>query len=162
MAGKIKRKVVKPSQAAGKGASASSAQGDGFDFGALVTAIRQVHERCLIHAGKAVNITVTLRNWTIGFYIREYEQRGSDRAAYGERLVPRLAERLRQACLERVDARELRRYRQLYLTYSGIREALTPELRRLLHAGGPAGDKRESPTPASVVDPKQLVSRLSF
>jgi predicted nuclease of restriction endonuclease-like (RecB) superfamily len=162
MAGKKKRKVVKPSQAAGKGASASSAQGCGFDFGALVTAIRQVHERCLIHAGKAVNITVTLRNWTIGFYIREYEQRGSDRAAYGERLVPRLAESLRQAGLERVDARELRRFRQLYLTYSGIREALTPELRRLLHAGGPAGDKRESPTPASVVDPKQLVSRLSF
>jgi len=76
--------------------------------------------------------------------------------------VPRLAESLRQAGLARVDARELRRFRQLYLTYSGIREALTPELRRLLHASGPAGDKRESPTPASVVDPKQLVSRLSF
>jgi hypothetical protein len=40
MVGKIKRKVVKPSKAAGKGASAHSAQGDGFDFGALVTAIR--------------------------------------------------------------------------------------------------------------------------
>lgn len=162
MADKVKRKAAKPSKAVGRSASASSSRGDGFDFSALVTAIRQVHERCLIHAGKAVNITVTLRNWVIGFYIREYEQRGSDRAAYGERLLPRLAEGLRQAGLERVDARELRRFRQLYLTYSAIREALTPELRGLLHANGPADDKRESAAPTSSVDPKQLVSCLSF
>jgi predicted nuclease of restriction endonuclease-like (RecB) superfamily len=162
MASKRARTIAKPSKPVGKSPRAAASQGEGFDFGALVTAIRQVHERCLIHAGKAVNITVTLRNWAIGFYIREYEQRGSDRAAYGERLVPRLAESLRQAGLERVDARELRRFRQLYLTYSGIREALTPEWRRLLPVGSPAGDKRESATPVSAVDPKQLVTRLSF
>ena len=53
-----------------------------IDFRALVTAIGQVHERCAIQAGKAVNIAVTARNWAIGCYIREYEQHGSDRAAY--------------------------------------------------------------------------------
>ncbi len=28
-----------------------------------------------------------MRNWLIGYYIVEYEQRGSDRARYGERLL---------------------------------------------------------------------------
>ncbi|MBI1849044.1 MAG: DUF1016 family protein [Planctomycetes bacterium] len=128
-----------------------------------MAAIRREHDHCLVQAGKAVNITVTLRNWAIGFYVREYEQRGSDRAAYGERLLPRLAESLRRSGLERVDARELRRFRQLYLTYSGIREALTPEFRRLLPAARPAvGRKGESVTPKFSVNPQTLVSRLSF
>ena len=36
----------------------------------------------------------TLRNWLIGCYIVEYEQKGSDRAKYGERLLKRLEERV--------------------------------------------------------------------
>ena len=39
----------------------------------------------------AINVSLTLRNWVIGYYMLKYEQRGSDRADYGERLwlVPR-------------------------------------------------------------------------
>lgn len=36
----------------------------------------------------------TLRNWLIGCYIVEYEQKGCDRAKYGERLLKRLEERV--------------------------------------------------------------------
>ena len=53
-----------------------------LDFGTLVEAIRQVHENLAAQAGKAVNISLTLRNWMIGFYIAEYELRGADRASY--------------------------------------------------------------------------------
>ena len=53
----------------------------------LVEAIRQVHEHCASQAGKAINVSLTLRNWVIGYYILEYEQRGGDRADYGERLL---------------------------------------------------------------------------
>jgi predicted nuclease of restriction endonuclease-like (RecB) superfamily len=134
-----------------------------FDFTSLVAAIRRVHEHCTAQAGKAVNISLTLRNWAIGLYIREYEQSGSDRASYGEKLLDRLAESLHAAGLDRADARELRRYRQFYVTYPAIRESLTPELRRLLAGSGKASSKiRESSTPESSVDAKKLVSHLSF
>jgi hypothetical protein len=36
-----------------------------LNFGALVDAIRQVHERMASQASKAVNIGLTLRNWLI-------------------------------------------------------------------------------------------------
>src|SRR3990172_8011193 len=83
-----------------------------FDFTTLVAAIRQVDEHMAAQAGRAVNISLTLRNWAIGHYIYEYEQKGSDRAQYGERLLERLAEQLRKSGLSRVESRELRRYRQ--------------------------------------------------
>ena len=35
---------------------------------------------------RAVNISLTLRNWLIGCYIAEYELNGEDRAAYGEKV----------------------------------------------------------------------------
>ena len=44
-----------------------------LDFGALIASIRQVHKHMAAQAGKAVNITLTLHNWIIGYYIREYE-----------------------------------------------------------------------------------------
>lgn len=47
-------------------------------------------------AVKAVNQTVTLRNWIIGGYIIEYEQNGSDRAKYGDNLLKSLEKRIGQ------------------------------------------------------------------
>ncbi|GAH66310.1 unnamed protein product, partial [marine sediment metagenome] len=40
-----------------------------IDFSALVAAIRQTHEYMTAQAGRAVNISLTLRNWLIGAYI---------------------------------------------------------------------------------------------
>ncbi len=133
------------------------------NFAALVNAILQVHEQSSAAASRAVNVSLTLRNWLIGWHIREYEQHGADRAEYGERLLDRLAEALRQKGVNRADARELRRYRRFYLVYPHIRESLTPELRRLLPAKNPDNRKiRESATPVLGADGKTLISRLSF
>ena len=63
-----------------------------MDFAAVVSAIRRVHEHCADQANRAVNVSLTLRNWAIGWYIREYEQRGADRATYGEGLVEKVAD----------------------------------------------------------------------
>ncbi|HPO12903.1 MAG TPA: PDDEXK nuclease domain-containing protein [Candidatus Hydrogenedentes bacterium] len=135
-----------------------------FDFRALVTAIRQADEQLVAQASKAVNMCLTLRNWAIGLYIYEYEQNGSDRAKYGQQLLEILAERLNKCGLPRVEARELRRYRQFYATYPQIRESLTPELHyRLFGKALKACDRiRESPTPKLTFDGKALVNRLSF
>ncbi len=48
-----------------------------LDFTALVDSIRQVHEQSAALVNRTVNTTLTLRNWVIGAYIREYEPNGS-------------------------------------------------------------------------------------
>jgi predicted nuclease of restriction endonuclease-like (RecB) superfamily len=106
--------------------------GDKLGFGDVVAAIRQAHDYCAGQAKLAVNMNLTLRNWVIGWYIREYEQKGLDRARYGEGLIDALADRLKEEGLERMDARELRRYRLFYMTYPMIRESPPPELAHLL------------------------------
>jgi predicted nuclease of restriction endonuclease-like (RecB) superfamily len=100
---------------------------DGRSFESLVLVIGQTHAELAAQAARAVNSSLTLRNWLIGRYIAEYEQKGTDRAQYGDRLIERLSNRLMQAGISRTEARELRRYRHFYLTYPQIRESPTPE-----------------------------------
>jgi len=101
---------------------------DGMDFAGLVDAVCSVHEQLSRHAAKAVNISLTIRNWLIGFYVREYEQHGSDRASYGGNLFERLSVELGKHGNIFYHPRELRRCRQFYQTYPQIRESVTPEL----------------------------------
>jgi hypothetical protein len=57
-------------------------------------------------------------------------------------------DRLIVAGISRAEPRELRRYRQFYLTYPQIRETLTPEFgTTLLAANDGFTNNRESPTP---------------
>jgi len=176
----LKSKIATAGRTDRRASRISASRRDRLDFGFLVNAIRQVHEHCLIQAGKAVNITVTLRNWAIGFYIREYEQRGSDRAAYGAGLLEALSERLVRIGVGGVAPRTLRQCRQFYLTYPEIWQSLTAkssertpdaEIWQSLSAKFPstltsavrgAAERQESATRISSVDPKKLVSRLSF
>ena len=65
-----------------------------FDFRALVGAIRQVNDNLTAQAERAVNISLTLRNWMIGAYIEEYELSGADRANYGDELLVNLSREL--------------------------------------------------------------------
>ena len=67
-----------------------------LDFNRLVTTIRQAHDELAKQASRAVNLSLTLRNWLIGCYIAEYELRGSDRANYGDRLLSELSGELRR------------------------------------------------------------------
>lgn len=136
-------------------------------FDLLVTSIRQAHEELAAQAARAVNMSLTLRNWLIGFYIEEYERRGVDRQHYGEKLLDRLAESLAQTGVSRCDRRELYRYRQFYLAYPQIVEAVPPQ-QLTGHLGvsllGPARARLivESATPQSQIDAQTLLSRLSF
>lgn len=131
---------------------------DAPSFDHLVAAIAHAHGALAEQAAKAVNISLTLRNWLIGHQIREYEQSGADRSAYGERLLDTLAERLRQSALPRVEARELRRFRQFYLAYPHIRETLSAKL--------PGIQIRETVSPefrkAPAIPAQLLLERLSF
>ena len=54
-----------------------------MNFKKLVDAIQQIHDQLSDQACRAVNASLTLRNWLIGLYIQEYEQNGADRAQLG-------------------------------------------------------------------------------
>lgn len=123
----------------------------------LVDTLAQAHGALEAQAAKAVNVSLTSRNWLFGYHIREYEQSGTDRSAYGERLLETLAQRLQKTGLKRVEARELRRYRQFYLAY--------PQIRETLSAKWPGLQIRETPSPESglpTVPAALLLERLSF
>ena len=72
-------------------------------------------------ATSAINKHVTCRNWLNGYYIVHYEQNGSDRAKYGENLLQNLANRLK---MKGFSYRDLRLYRQFFLTYKRIQPAI--------------------------------------
>jgi predicted nuclease of restriction endonuclease-like (RecB) superfamily len=63
----------------------------------------------------------TLRNWLIGCYIVEYEQKGSDRAKYGDRLLKRLEERVNTKGLNETLFKVSRNF---YIYYPQIAELL--------------------------------------
>ncbi len=52
-------------------------------FEHLVASIRQVHDELAAQAGRAVNVSLTLRNWMIGFYIAEFDPTELDRFIAG-------------------------------------------------------------------------------
>jgi len=87
------------------------------DFSALMDAIRQVHAHCAAQASRAVNMALTLRNWAIGCYIREYEQHGADRVESGNALLKTLARVLQSALDKGYTGRYLGLCRLFYGTY---------------------------------------------
>jgi hypothetical protein len=90
------------------------------DFDSLVSSIVHLHRQSQAFASKAVNVSLTLRNWLIGRQIEIYERQGTDRPIYGDRLMDTLATRLKKQGWERCDRRELYRFRQFFITYPKI------------------------------------------
>ena len=90
-------------------------------FNQLKTNIRKTSNTLRTYAGKAINQFLTVRNWLIGYYIVEFEQKGEDRAAYGEKLLETLAKELNENSLS---YRNLNLYRQFFLTYPQIAQEI--------------------------------------
>jgi predicted nuclease of restriction endonuclease-like (RecB) superfamily len=88
-----------------------------LNFGSLVSVIEQTHQHFQQQAVKAVNVSLTKRNYLIGLYIAEFEQKGEDRAAYGTRLVDSLAESIN---IRGLGNRNLKLFRQFYFAYTKL------------------------------------------
>jgi len=101
-------------------------------FSALVASIQQVHDQLATQASKAVNMSLTLRNWMIGLYIAEFELHGADRANYGDNLFSVLAKHLTSLRVSNCNRRQLYRYLRFYQLYPGIVGTLSPQLQKLL------------------------------
>lgn len=134
-----------------------------MNFEGLVTAIRQVHERMAAQANKAVNVSLTLRNWAIGCYIAEYELRGSDRASYGEKLLPELANRLTTHAVSNCNRRQLYDYLKFYRTYPQIVGTVSAQLQPFLSKQiSNEGGKVPTASAQLAVPPQKLINSLSY
>lgn len=116
-----------------------------FSFEHLTQLIEQVHNSAYSSSVKAINRFATIRNYIIGFYIVEYEQNGSDRAKYGDKLLKRLAEQINK---RGINETLLKVSRAFYLNYPQVRLYLEGKSATASHQFVTSADK--------------LISQLSF
>jgi len=144
-----------------------------LNFTSLVDAIRRTHEYMAVQAGRAVNVSLTLRNWVIGYYIQVYEQNGTDRAEYGAQVLEHLGKELQKSLDRCYTARYLRLCRQLFTTYPQIWQSVISELGRPGKRKSMISELPMLPTPndsqiVGTLSPKllipadKLIERLSF
>ncbi|WP_114792350.1 PDDEXK nuclease domain-containing protein [Niabella yanshanensis] len=117
-----------------------------MDFKGLLSSISKTHVLLQQSAVNAVNRHITLRNWLIGFYIVEYEQKGDDRARYGDLLLEKLARRIKISGLSETN---LKNFRRFYLSYSSIGQTVSDEFQQIIPIGQTVSDLSK-PVVASV------------
>ncbi len=130
-----------------------------------MTSIRQVHQECAAQASRAVNISLTWRNWLIGAHIHHYELRGADRAGYGDRLLAALSDALSGRGASNSGRRQLYGYLAFYRAYPQIVRTVSAPF-AALQPSPPGGEKVRTVSALSpdlpATDPDLLVSRLSY
>ena len=99
-----------------------------MNFELLVNTIQQTHNTLQRSAVKSINKHLTIRNWLVGFYIVEFEQKGLDRAKYGEKLLKELATSVNVKGLAETN---LKLSRQFYLIYPQISQTVSDQLQQL-------------------------------
>ena len=130
----------------------------------LLDSISQTSDYFQKEAVKQVNIALTLRNWIIGFYLYEYEQKGQDRAVYGEKLHKEISTRLKH--IKGLSKSQLYRYKDFYLGYPQIfptvlgkfKDTKDNFIQPILQSVLEIPSTQTLPTN----DPKLLLERLSF
>jgi len=86
----------------------------------LSTRIHRILDTAQIHAARSVNSAQVVANWLIGKEIVGEEQGGKATAAYGEKVIPELARRLKQQGVKGYSTTNLKFCRQFHLTYTSL------------------------------------------
>ena len=89
-----------------------------MEFELLADSIKQINDKASSAAKSAVNQLMTLRNWAIGYYIVEYEQKGEIRAEYGKTVLKELSKRLTDRLGDGWGYSTLKNIKQFYLVYA--------------------------------------------
>jgi hypothetical protein len=108
------------------------------DYDDLLVEIVNVIQSARRTAARSVNSVMTTTYWFVGHRIVEHEQRGTARAAYGERLLKHLARDLSGRFGRGFSKRNLEQMRAFYLEWP-MREATSSEI------SAPAGKIRKLP-----------------
>ena len=101
------------------------------NFEQLATIIGQLHTSLRGAAAASVNRMMTMRNWMIGMYIVEYEQKGEDRAQYGSVLLASLSSQLKKSGLQGMSTQNLRNFRQFYVSYQCLSTVIIQDFAKL-------------------------------
>ncbi len=142
----------------------------------LASQILNTHQYFNGYANKQVNYAYTMRNWLIGMYLFEYEQKGKERAEYGEKLYKNLATVLKGKKLKGMSFTMLHTYKQFYLTYPQIVRFLTEQFQGIenqlltivrlpteqLKGSLETQKPNTTVTSISVDNPSAFVSKISF
>lgn len=103
-----------------------------MNLASLIQQLVAIDDYARRDTARAVNVGLTLRNWSVGYYISRFELEGEDRAEYGDELFDRLAESLKAQGVRSCDRRQLYRYRDFYQTYPQIVRTLSPQFAALM------------------------------
>lgn len=133
----------------------------------LVATIASTHEAMRNQAVQSVNTALTIRNWLIGHYIMEFEQKGEDRAKYGDRLLETLSRKLEDRRLKGMSLSMLKVYRDFYKDYPQIGRTLSGQFKHLddfstSKISYPVAPISRTVSGQLAVAPNLLVERLSF
>jgi len=91
-----------------------------MDYNILLAAIDKINMEARRSIAYTVNSQLLLRNWFIGAYLVEYEQKGKDRAVYGDNLLTRLSADLKARDVAGCSRQMLQRMRIFYQIYPHI------------------------------------------
>lgn len=136
-----------------------------MDFLGLVEQINFSQQVLRKKALESVNQLLVMRNWLIGYYIVKYEQKGADRASYGEKLISRLSAELGKKQIKGMSETNLKLSRSLYLIYPQIGQPVADLLSGSpLSIGQPLADESFLPSPSDLPSNsgKKLVCHFSF
>ncbi len=103
-----------------------------MDIKSLVSQIQTLDGTLKNEANKAVNTLLTIRNWLIGYYLVEYEQKGQDRAKYGDKILQTVADSIGS---DGFSFRNLKLFRQFFLAYPRISESASEKIANVLSIG---------------------------
>ena len=121
-------------------------------FDELVKAVKATNEASQASALKAINRMLTMRNWLIGYYIVEFEQKGKDRAQYGDKLLKRLEVRVSKPGLTVTTFKLSRSFYRLY-----------PQMSNLFVTPVPISERIGATMSHQFISsPETLISKLSF
>jgi predicted nuclease of restriction endonuclease-like (RecB) superfamily len=98
------------------------------EYGSLIGAIAELLEASRHTAARTVNALMTATYWEIGRRIVEFEQRGKERAAYGEQLLAQLSADLTSRFGRGFGRRNLFQIRAFYLAYRSIVQTSSAQL----------------------------------
>lgn len=129
------------------------------DFDGLVAHIQQTQDVLQNNARLVINRHVTAKAWLTGYYIVEYEQKGADRAKYGEKLLKSLSERLGK---KKYSVTTLKIYRQFYQVYSHLDEEVAGFLLSQSQIGQSVTDQFGGVAVSDKIAPLAVKSNLLF
>jgi len=93
-----------------------------MNYNKLIDNIQITNDVLQASVSKAINTGTTIRNWLFGFYIVEFEQKGEDRAKYGDNLLFNIS---KSAEIKGLSVTNLRLFRQFYRVYPEIGQSVT-------------------------------------